>query len=136
VVPCNYKLEKNQKYYKKFQKLMYCHDKSKNFYFQNKYEDWKSGGSDMALAILDIARCKGATCASDNDYENWLKKTTPRIDLSTFHEIVNWDLPIEDKRPIFKNIVRRGFINLSNVMVTSGSFSLEINKVIMNDDPL
>ena len=35
VIPCNYKLDDKEIYWKKYEKLMYCPDRSRKYFFQN-----------------------------------------------------------------------------------------------------
>jgi len=49
--------------------------------------------------------------------------------------MVNWNQPNENKRPIFESTKHVGVINLNKKFVAGGSIKLEVNDVILNDDP-
>ena len=69
------------------------------------------------------------------DIEVWLANNEPSVEFFAIDELINWDLPIENKRPIFESIVAAGHLRLGSKFVSGAIMDLQINKVTLMDDP-
>lgn len=60
----------------------------------------------------------------------------PYLEFFALEEVMNWNLPIQNKRPIFESIAPAGVINIGSKFASGAQMRLQINKVTLNDDPL
>jgi hypothetical protein len=92
-------------------------------YFQNQEPDFKIE-KEFSVIELEIIKCLGSHCKLDVDIDIWLRNNEPSIEFFAIDELVNWELPIENKRPIFKNIAAAGHLKIGTKFVTGAIMDL------------